>query len=66
MSPESQLRLELLRSAPLDAWVALSGDESRIVAVGSDYGEVSALADAAGEEDAIILKTPPVWAPFSL
>lgn len=65
MSPESQVRLELLRSAPLDAWIALSGDESRIVAIGNNFGEVSARADALGEVDAIILKTPPVWAPFS-
>jgi len=63
MSPENQIRLELLRSAPLNA---LSEDESRIVAVGDDYGEVSEKADAAGEPDAIILKTPPVWSAFSV
>ena len=66
MSPENQIRLELLRSAPLNAWIALSEDESRIVAVGNDFGEVSEKADAAGEPDAIILKTPPVWSAFSI
>jgi hypothetical protein len=66
MSPENQIRLELLRSAPLNAWVALSGDESRIVAIGSDYREVSDKADAAGESDAVILKTPPAWSAFSV
>jgi hypothetical protein len=66
MSPENQIRLELLRSAPLDAWIALSEDESRIVAVGSDYREVSEKADAAGESDAVILKTPPAWSAFSV
>jgi len=66
MSPENQTRLALLKSAPLDSWIALAQDESRIVAVGSDYAEVSEKADAAGEPEAIILKTPPVWAAFSV
>lgn len=66
MSPENQTRLELLRSAPLDRWIALAPDESRIVAVGNDYAEVSEKADAAGEPEAIILKTPPVWAALSV
>jgi len=64
MSPQTEIRLKLLRSAPLDSWVALSGDESRIVAVGRDYGEVATLSDAAGESDPIILKTPSMWAPL--
>jgi hypothetical protein len=66
MSPENQTRLELLRSAPTNAWIALSEDESRIIAVGADFGEVSIKADEAGEPDAIILKTPPVWTAFSV
>ncbi len=66
MSPESAVRLAALKEAPLDAWIALSEDESRIVAIGRDYAEVSAKADAAGEKDALILKTPPSWAPFSV
>jgi hypothetical protein len=66
MSLNNQIRLELLRSAPLNAWVALSEDESRIVAVGSNYREVSEKADAAGEDDAVILKTPPAWSAFSV
>ena len=66
MTATSAARLEILRSAPLDAWIALSEDESRLVAVGTDYGDVSEKADAAGEPNAVILKTPPVWAPFSV
>jgi hypothetical protein len=66
MSPESAVRLKALQGAPLDSWIALSEDESRIVAVGRDYAEVSSRADAAGETDALILKTPPSWAPFSV
>ena len=66
MTPENKIRLELLRSAPLDKWIALSADESKIVGVGDDYAEAVAKADAAGETDPLILKTPPEWAAFSL
>jgi hypothetical protein len=66
MSPENEIRLKLLSSAPLDAWIALSQDESRIVATGADYSEAARKADEAGETDPVILKTPPVWAPFSV
>jgi len=63
MSPQASIRFDLLRSAPLDSWVALSGDETRIVAVGKDYSEVVKMSDEAGENDPVILKTPSVWAP---
>ena len=66
MSTENQNRLALLQSAPLNTWIALSEDESRIVAAGADFGEVSTKADEAGEPDAIILRTPPAWSGFSV
>lgn len=66
MSPENQIRLKLLQSAPLDKWIALSVDESRIIAVGDTYTEVSNLSDAAGEDDPVILKTPTEWEPISV
>jgi hypothetical protein len=65
MSPQDKIRLETLRSAPLDRWIALSEDESRIIAVGASYTEVSKLSDEAGEE-VIILKTPTAWEPISV
>jgi hypothetical protein len=65
MTATSAARLQALESAPLDAWIGLSEDESRLVAVGSDYRDVSEKADAAGEPNVVILKTPSVWAPFS-
>ena len=34
-SPDA-IRLKLLRSAPLNSWIALSEDESRIVATGAN------------------------------
>ena len=65
MSPESELRLRLLRSAPLDTWIALSEDESRIVAIGATYSEIVERSESAGEFDPVILKTPQRWAlPF--
>lgn len=65
MSPQDKIRLNTLRSAPLDRWIALSEDEARIVAVGDTYTEVSQLSDKAGEE-VTILKTPTAWEPISV
>jgi hypothetical protein len=65
MSPENKIRLKLLQSAPLDKWIALSEDESKIVAVGDTFTEASDLSDAAGENDPVILKTPTAWEPIS-
>jgi hypothetical protein len=62
MSPEATIRLNVLRSAPLDRWIALSEDESRIIAVGKSFTEVSDKSD----DSAIILKTPSAWEPFSV
>lgn len=66
MSPENKSRLELLRTAPLNKWIALSEDESRIVAIGDTFGEVSEQSDMAGYSDPLILKTPEAWAPISV
>ncbi len=66
MSPENAHRLELLRSAPLDTWIALSEDESRIVATGATYTEVVERSESAGESDPLILKTPAQWSPLSV
>lgn len=59
-------RFEALQSAPLDKWVALSEDESKIVAVGSTYAEAVANSERAGVSDPVIVKTPKVWAPLSV
>ena len=59
-------RLEALRSAPLDSWIALSADESKIIAVGSTYGEVVAKSEQAGVDEPLIVKTPPDWSPLSI
>ena len=59
-------RLEALKSAPLNSWVALSTDESKIVAVGSSYAEAVERSEKAGVDDPLILKTPPDWSPLSI
>jgi hypothetical protein len=59
-------RFELLKSAPLDSWVALSEDETRIVAVGSSYNEVVEKSQSAGDSDPVLIKTPKEWLPISL
>ena len=59
-------RLKALRNAPLDSWVALSEDESKIVAVGSSYAEVVKNSEKAGVNEPTILRTPPRWAPLSV
>jgi hypothetical protein len=66
MSPQAAARLKALSSAPLDSWVALSEDESTIVAVGGTYGEVVEKSEQAGVGDPLIVKTPAHWGAFSL
>jgi hypothetical protein len=56
----------LLRSAPLNSWVAFSADESRIIATGTTYSEVIELSEHAGETDPLIIKTPEQWSSFSV
>jgi hypothetical protein len=62
----SDPRFEALQSAPPDSWIALSKDESKIVAVGETYEEVVTASDSAGVNDPVIVKTPKVWASLSV
>ncbi len=59
-------RLELLRSAPMDSWLALSADNSRIVAIGNTFMEADAIAKQSGEKDYVLTRTPDVWMSRSL
>ena len=65
MSPQDSRRLELLRSAPLNSWIALSEDE-KIVATGATYSEVVERSEKAGVSDPFIIKTPDQWSPLSV
>ncbi len=62
----SDLRFEALKSAPLDCWIALSEDESKIVAIGPSYEEAVKQSEDAGVMDPVLVKTPPAWLPMSV
>ncbi|MBZ5706692.1 MAG: hypothetical protein LAN63_15190 [Acidobacteriia bacterium] len=64
--PATDLRVDALRKAPLDSWIALSDDETRIVAVGKSYSEVASELDRLGDEHSVILKTPTAWIPLAI
>jgi hypothetical protein len=57
----SELRFEALKSAPLDSWVALSEDETRVVAVGATYDEAVKKSESVGVHDPVLIKTPKAW-----
>ena len=62
----SDARSQALRNAPLNSWIALSDDESRVVATGKSYEEVAAELDRLGDENSVILKTPDDWLPLAV
>jgi hypothetical protein len=59
----SEARLALLAGAPLNRWIALSADETKIVADGATFTEVAEAAERAGESDPLILHIPSDWTP---
>jgi len=59
-------RSEALLAAPLDSWVALTDDETRVIATGATYEEVSKRLDEAEVADSIIIKTPKSWLRFAI
>ena len=63
---KTDARSEALRKAPLDSWIALSDDESRVVAHGATYAAVASELDARGDNSSVILKTPAEWLPLAV
>lgn len=61
----SQQRAEALLNAPPDHWVALSEDESRVVAVGETFKEAVDNAAKAGVLNPVLVKVPDEWTPRS-
>ena len=59
----STSRLSALANAPLDKWIALSADETRVVAEGATFQEVVVAAERSGESDPLIVHVPEDWAP---
>jgi len=54
-------RAQTLRDAGPNTWIALSGDESRVVGKGATYSEAVDRAKENGEEDPLLIKTPEAW-----
>ena len=52
----------LLRNAPADKWIALSGDQTRIVGDGDTPAEAIKAAELNGEMDVFVMKVPPATA----
>lgn len=63
MPPEAEARLEALLSATPEKWVALSADESRIIAEGETFEDVSRAVDATEEPDPLLIRVPTDWTP---
>ncbi len=53
---------DLLRQAPRNCWLALSEDESRVVAHGQTPDDAITAARTAGVDDPILIWAPDTWA----
>jgi hypothetical protein len=49
---------ELLQGVPPGAWVAISGDEKRVVAYAAEMRDAIKAANEAGEQAPIVLRVP--------
>ena len=56
-------RIKILKEAKPDSWIAFSADESRVLASASTYLEAVKAAEAQGEDNPVIVKTPDDWSP---
>lgn len=61
-----QERLQILREATPNTWLAFSSDESQLVGRGDTFGDASTAAENAGEQDPIIMLVPATWSPTLL
>ena len=64
--PQIEARVSALSAAPLNSWVALSDDETKLVAFGATYQEVADQLDRMGDRTSVILRTPPSWLPLAV
>ncbi len=58
---EPKQRLEILKNAPPNTWLAFSEDESRVIGMAATYAEAEELAAKEGVDDPVLLKTPDEW-----
>ena len=59
-------RVKILAGAAPNTWVALSQDESRVVANGDNYAQAVENAKDAGESDPVLIRVPDEWRPMVL
>jgi len=59
MKPED--RIQALKNAPRNGWVAFSEDEERLVAYGESYDEVVRKSEESGVFEPVVVKVPPTW-----
>jgi hypothetical protein len=59
-------RLDILRAAAPNSWLAFSSDEARLVASGVSYAEAIKGAENSGENDPVLVKVPEEWSPLVL
>jgi uncharacterized protein DUF5678 len=59
MKPEA--RIEVLKNAPANGWVAFSENEEELVAYGTTYDEVVRKAEESGVSEPVVVKVPPAW-----
>lgn len=62
----AQERVRILADAAPNTWVALSQDESRVVANGENYTQAVENAEDAGESDPVLIRVPDSWRPMVL
>jgi hypothetical protein len=55
---------DLLRTAPRECWLALSADQTRIVASSKDFSAAVAEAQRSGVDDPIMMWSPREWIPI--
>ena len=66
-SPMSiQERLQILKEATPNTWLAFSSDESQVVGRAETFGAAAAAAEKSGEQDPVIMLVPPTWSPTLL
>ena len=64
MSPQE--RLQVLREAEPNSWIAFSKDESSVVAKAHSYLQAVQRADELGEQDPVLVHVPDEWLPLVL
>ena len=59
-------RADLIWSAPRDKWIALSQDETRLLAEADTLDDVLEKATATGEDDPLVMRTPKEWTSLAI